>query len=462
MRRFTRRSVLLVCVLAAVGTGAAGGGDDRSPDSAPPESTESVPPDSAARSVEQRKFEILADPNLEFEVDEFARQHQVSKEVAARALALLQSQIELAPKMRAALPDLFAGIWFDQSDMKTINVGIRSESSEADEIVASIAAQLGVQGHVTVVPTKYSLRELEVGIDELEDVLSALPQRAGAILPTTGISLSKNRVVLHREPQLEDSRASDTVVAAAEAGLGGMLTVEYDDARVAAGGCVFPYCDPPLRSGIAIGSETGTLCSGGFLARSRSDGKLYQLTAGHCTGVGVLWRTEESDGTLHTIGRTHSRDDGDFTGVAEDGDSAIIAVHSNTFWRARAWVFVTTGDHTTPNTQYPIYYRGNAGVDSWVCRSGRANSTTCGWVREVNDCYTDSRSDVRRCRLHRVALSVEDDRCNVAGNSGGPVFSRSTAWGIYSGGSVSACSFFFDPTFHVENRRNVNVSIDQG
>lgn len=283
-------------------------------------------------------------------------------------------------------------------------------------------------------------------------------------MPTTGISLSKNRVVLHREPQLEGSRTSDSVVAAAESVLRGMLAVEYDDAPVTAGGCVFPFCDPPLRSGIAIGSETGTLCSGGFLARSRSsDNQLYQLTSGHCSCVGILWRTRNSSGGLRKIGRVHSRDDGDFTGVAEHGDSAIITVNNNDFWRARAWVFVTTGDHTTPNTQYPIRYRGNAGNDSWVCRSGRANTTTCGWVREVNDCYTDSGSGIRRCRLHRVALDIEDDdRCNVLGNSGGPVFSTNIAWGIFSGGSASDCRFFFDPTFHVENRRNVDVSVDQG
>ncbi len=70
-----------------------------------------------------------------------------------------------------------------------------------------------------------------------------------------------------------------------------------------------PFCDPPLRAGISIRyrNSSGSACSAGFPARSRSDRRLYLMTAGHCVrNRGLTWVTRFPGGTVHDIGPRHS------------------------------------------------------------------------------------------------------------------------------------------------------------
>jgi len=437
------RSVVAGTALAtAIGLALSASGSNASADA---ETDRQVLAQSESRTVVQD-----GDPSLAAEVKAFANRYNVSEERADAALALQAISIEFGAELRNELPDSFAGIWFAEPDLFTMNIGIRASDEDSSNTVLSIAARYGIESAVNIVSTQYSLAQLEGGIESLNEELTKTSQVLDAPAPGIGIRPSENRIVIHLDPTL-DSQTNDQLASVPDGLLDRMSSVRYDGSpdREAAG-CIHPFCDPPLRSGIGIGSENGDLCSGAFLARSQSDGVLYQLTAGHCSGVNVLWRTREKDGTLRNIGEVHSRDRGTATGDANYGDSAIIRVNSNGFLQARAWVFVTSSPDTTPNTQYPIRAVGrvtNEGV--FVCRSGRS-LTSCGETTDLSSCYTGS-TGVTYCGM------VDTNFAAVGGDSGGPVYIRNIALGI-----VSSTGGRYEPIQRAEARRNVDVSIDQG
>jgi hypothetical protein len=88
--------------------------------------------------------------------------------------------------------------------------------------------------------------------------------------------------------------AERALVSRATARYGSLIQVVTQPAGTALGkslDCIATpglYCYPPLRDGINIfrvdshGHLLRGQCTGGFIARSRVDGKLYMLTAGHC------------------------------------------------------------------------------------------------------------------------------------------------------------------------------------
>jgi hypothetical protein len=234
--------------------------------------------------------------------------------------------------------------------------------------------------------------------------------------------------------------------------------------------CTFPYCDPPLRAGVRLNSSDS--CSSGFLARSRSDNVLYVVTAGHCEYVvglyygvwGGNWTTRQprNGATNHIVGPVHS-----WT-YSASGDSGIIRVVNPTGWNARAWAYVHASTPqvqppppllpiggTTYQPEYPILADANAMQGQRVCRSGGSSLTECGYVSSTSSWHSDSALGVTVYGLLRVS-----GFCHMTGgDSGGPVYSSNTAWGIVMGrASGSGCPGWVEPIRRVESARNVDVA----
>ena len=186
--------------------------------------------------------------------------------------------------------------------------------------------------------------------------------------------------------------------------------------------CRFPDCDLPLRGGVRIVGLAGGECTSGFLARSRSDAKLYVMTAAHCMDEGNTgWVITDTSGLRIGIGINHS-----VIGPRYAGDVGLIAIADRILDDVRPWVFVTKSKtagpvQTTRNPHYRITGSSRNREGAYVCFNGKTSGARCGEIKKVNTTFN------RRKNLVRVAV------CSNPGDSGAPFFKGGRAFGILSG-----------------------------
>lgn len=387
---------------------------------------------------------------------DLARERGVSLAEAERRIGWQQRAHELQDVLASALrEDQFGGLWIGDDDDR-IKVGVVdagfAANTTAGRTIGGLAADHGLADAVDIVRVRHSLAALTRANDwlggELERVNNGAPWPLQA-----GYVTDESTVRLGLPPRAQElTPAQRALIGEAKRRLGPMLsTYSYTD-RITADACLFPYCDPPLRAGVRINPVGCTL---GFLGRSRSDGKLYAFTAGHCLdgSSSTIYSTHFSDGSVHNIGPRHNFVYG--TG----GDAGIIRVTNEAGWRARAWVYVwpSTGNDgvggTAYDAEYPITGDGASSLNMRICKSGVSpDRTSCGRVKELGVTVTYT-SGVTVRNLARTSY------CSMGGDSGGPVYASNTAYGIHVAGS-SGCVAYYQGIRGAENAMNVNVSFD--
>lgn len=209
-------------------------------------------------------------------------EHQQSRCRAPRAWQL-RAEL-LIEKAGRALGSRFGGIWIDEADHGRIKVGaVGAKAADQEWLDAQ-----GFRGAADIVDVPRSLSDLEAAVDWLWSRAAALNQEAvdrgaswtlavsitPAVVPPTSTS---------RRPRT-DPNSSAPSSRKRRPGWVRRCTLRSTKPRHTRAPALsaFPRtATPPLRAGIAIDYPAD--CTGGFPARSRSDNKLYQLTAGHCT-----------------------------------------------------------------------------------------------------------------------------------------------------------------------------------
>jgi streptogrisin D len=152
---------------------------------------------------------------------------------------------------------------------------------------------------------------------------------------------------------------------------------------------------------------SGARCSLGFNVRS-SSGTNYFLTAGHCTNIGSTWTNGST--TLGTRAGTS------FPG----NDYGIVRYTNTTITKSGA---VGSQDITSS---------GTPAVNATVSRRGSTTGIHSGRVTALNSTVNYSQGSVSG--LIRTTV------CAEPGDSGGPLYSGSTALGLTSGGSGNCSS----------------------
>ncbi|MFG1803307.1 S1 family peptidase [Micromonospora carbonacea] len=166
-------------------------------------------------------------------------------------------------------------------------------------------------------------------------------------------------------------------------------------------------------SGDAIWAEGGGRCSLGFNVRSGDS--YYFLTAGHCTDIAANWYADSGQSSLLGSGGT-----GSFP-----GDDYGIVTHSSA---AAADGSVSRYDGTTQD----ITEAADAFVGQSVERSGSTTGLHGGTVEAVDATVNYVEGSVTG--LIRTTV------CAEPGDSGGALFSGSTALGLTSGGNGNCSS----------------------
>jgi streptogrisin D len=166
----------------------------------------------------------------------------------------------------------------------------------------------------------------------------------------------------------------------------------------------------------------GSRCSLGFNVRS-SSGTYYFLTAGHCTNIGATWYANSSSTTVL----------GSRAGTSFPGNDYGIVQYTNSSIAHPGSVYLYSGSQD-------ITSAGTPAVGQTVYRSGSTTGVHSGSVTALNATVTYSQGSVYG--LIRTTV------CAEPGDSGGSLYSGTTAMGLTSGGSGNCSSggtTFFQP-----------------
>ncbi|WP_433222320.1 S1 family peptidase [Dactylosporangium sp. CS-047395] len=375
------------------------------------------------------------------EAESFARERGITVAEAERRLGWQVTAPDLLERLPVELGERFGGVWIDGQDGDRIKVGVLAADPATAATVNRTAAALGLGGAYDLVVVARSAASLDRSMDRLGPEIARVNTGARDGL-AGGVRPDLNAVWLG--VPAEPSADQLALVDQARRDLGAGLVVGTAPGGVHALACNGAHCDPPLRGGIRI-THTGAGCTGGFLAKSKVDSELYQVTAGHCgenrTGN---WSTKFADGSSHVIGKVHHWE---YNG---DGDAAIVSIVNEAGWSPAPRVRVSWGAFTTQNDLYGIAADKLSVMGQRVCTTGAKQFMSwCGFVL-----LTNVSMDYDGPTVHHLAWT---NLCAVPGDSGAPIYSMHNAFGILVAGADDDCITLYQEIRRAETLLNVNV-----
>jgi streptogrisin D len=239
---------------------------------------------------------------------------------------------------------------------------------------------------------------------QLDRATSELAASASIAGTAWAVDTVTNQVVVSVDATVTGYRLD--LVKAAAARLGDAVRVEAVDGNFST----------RISGGDAIYSGQYR-CSLGFNVRSGST--YYFLTAGHCGNIGTTWYSNSSKTTVL----------GTRTGTSFPGNDYAIVRYTN-----------TSVAHPGAVGSQDIASAGTPVVNQTVYRRGSTTGTHSGRVTALNATVNYSEGSVSG--LIRTTV------CAEGGDSGGPLYAGSVAYGLTSGGSGNCSSggtTFFQP-----------------
>jgi hypothetical protein len=461
----SRQSLMCLTAVCGLTLAACAGEDD-----VPPGDEDTVPAGEEAEAFSPEPFEISS----------LMAERGISEAEAMERLGWQARVTALNVSAAERLGSAFGGVWIDIRDGDRIKVGVVTSSpalpgldesgvrwgnllQELDSANGQAAAATRIGGASLVSPadiTAAARATVErLGLDHAADVvevrrtwaeLEAANQWLGSRIASgdhreliAGIRTDLNAIELQIPRGKALSAENHRFIADVRAALGDGLVESTYKGRVEPRACTYPLCDPPLRGGIRIeNSQVG--CTGGFVARSKDDSRMYQFTAGHCV-IAPLddeWITRFPDGSWEEVGPRHNSIFGG------DGDMAILRILHPAFWDPENFVFVTSGPDTTRNETYTITSEGLSVIGMRVCTTGGSYGRS--------DCGNVTHLDVTANYGQTVHGLGRGTFCGTNGDSGAPMYANHSALGLQVAG-VDECDSLYQGILDAETKMNVNV-----
>ena len=194
-------------------------------------------------------------------------------------------------------------------------------------------------------------------------------------------------------------------------------------------------------------------CTAGFVAESRSDGKPYVLTAGHCRTSTDEW-TRFPDDVPHRIGPWHNAINN------TDTDVGIIEVANPAGWLF-GWPIITLAPNYGPDDDYVINAVGEPLVGDRICiTAGNGDLLTY-----VGGTFDGGRTDCGTVDQRYSSAAGTDGLfrvegvCIVNGDSGSPAFSYNVAYGItVASDYTDTCTHAWaEQATEAQDQMNVNI-----
>jgi streptogrisin D len=147
-------------------------------------------------------------------------------------------------------------------------------------------------------------------------------------------------------------------------------------------------------------------CTAGFSVIRRATGQRGSVTAGHCGGVGTVWRSGTNYYGTTTVRTNYP-----------DYDQSLVTGSS---YGAKIW---TDGPGDSVNTR-TVRGGGDPSVGSVVCQSGSFSTSLCGLtIKSLSAKYCDTDG----CTTYVIRATRGGSIAIIGGDSGGPVYSRPTS-----------------------------------
>lgn len=379
------------------------------------------------------------------------RDNGFSVEQAEKQLAVQAKVSGLDEELARLAGASYGGMWFDAADGGRLKVGLVA-GAQSDSVRVGITQALAAKGLQTgdamVVPVRSSWQQLVAAQADLDHGLDDLIRRAAA---STGIDTASNQVFVETASSLTEEEAAR--VDRAIAGVGARAVRRLSSRaslELSLHSCSVPFCDRPLRGGVRIAAGSG--CTAGFNARSRSGGKLFVLTAGHCMANDAgTWKTRTAASLLDDIGIRHNWMFGD------SGDAGIIR-NWIAYWAGPpapgAGILVPPSSFTTYAEDYGIGSVSTSSVGQIVCMSSGYQLSSgayadCGGVQAL--------SRTRTFDGVRIGGLAETNLCGAYGSSGGPIYKGNVAYGLDVGGPDYICNEYYQGIVGAQNALNVDV-----
>ncbi|GAA2706614.1 S1 family peptidase [Micromonospora olivasterospora] len=298
--------------------------------------------------------------------------------IGAPAQAAPLTSADTAASLADRLGDRAAGTYADASGRMI--VAVTDEATARQVRAAGAIAKLVTRGAA----------ELNRATAELE---------RSAKIPGTAwwTDVVTNQVVISVDPTVTGAKLERVKAAAARTN--GAVRIEREAGALST----------RISGGQAIYAQGGGRCSLGFNVRS-SSGVTYFLTAGHCTDIAANWYSNSAQTAL--IGTR--------AGTSFPGNDYGIVRHSNSA-NASGDVYLYNGSYQD------VTGAANAFVGQSVQRSGSTTGLRGGSVTAINATVNYAQGSVYGL--------IRTNVCAEPGDSGGSLFSGSTALGLTSGGS---------------------------
>ncbi|MFF3857301.1 S1 family peptidase [Micromonospora sp. NPDC002575] len=302
------------------------------------------------------------------------------------ATALIGAPVQAAP---AASPDAAATLADRLGDRSAGTYADASGKMVVTVTDAAAARQVRASGAIPKL-VKRGAAELDRATAELERS-AKIPGTAWWTDPVT------NQVVVSVDSTVTGAKLERVKAAAARTG--GAVRIEAEAGVLST----------RISGGQAIYAAGGGRCSLGFNVRS-SSGTTYFLTAGHCTNIASTWYS--NSGQTSTLGTR--------AGTSFPGNDYGIVRHSNSA-NATGNVYLYNGSYQD------VTGAANAFVNQSVQRSGSTTGLRGGTVQALNATVNYAEGS--------VSGLIRTNVCAEPGDSGGSLFSGSSAIGLTSGGS---------------------------
>lgn len=341
--------------------------------------------------------------DLRQDVIAYQQMFDVTLREATRRMELHDVLRSLMAEMQVLAPDRFAGSWIEhEPDYVGVVafVGVSAETSSAQALARSSGLPINVK-----TDAQFTVDELHAGLDRILPVLHADPRQIASEL-----DVIRGRVLLSSEEPL----AQATLDALRE-----RAAVPVDFELGPAPVDLHTYGGKRLTVGIT------NHCTTGFTVRNTSTNVRGVLTAGHCNDSLTYWQSATISYTLALMG---VRDDADQDAQwmrSEEHD------HYDDFWDGDSYRDVA-GVTTRANADGDFVCHVGIGSNPFVAPFGYSCGVVTSIAADPDTCFTPDVPDA--CDDVWVKVEGPNLAC-YGGDSGGPVFSNFSAYGILKAGA---------------------------
>ncbi|MDO4144197.1 S1 family peptidase [Clavibacter michiganensis] len=187
--------------------------------------------------------------------------------------------------------------------------------------------------------------------------------------------------------------------------------------------------------GSAISSDSGVICTSGFVAKSTTSADLGVLTAGHCPN---RMRENGTGGSYYFVFRAEHQ--------GANGDIQWLASPK----MMDSWFHVKKG------VGAPVLAVAGATAGTSICHYGVFSLDSCGYVKQAGMSVTLDNGSV----LGNLTKAEGANLLASEGDSGGPWYGGNTAYGTHVGQKKGANALYFSPISASVRQFGVTVCIE--